>query len=76
MAPVTTCIYGTKSYSEGSTICVNGRGLKCVLGEWVETGSACTEADMVVDARQGSNPKNSDTPENPASPLAPPPSSQ
>jgi hypothetical protein len=37
------CIYGNETYPEGATICVNGRELRCVLGEWAETGHACAD---------------------------------
>ncbi|MCV0441191.1 MAG: YnjH family protein [Hydrogenophaga sp.] len=38
------CIYGDQTYPEGATVCVNGRELLCVAGEWTETGHACTDA--------------------------------
>ena len=45
---MTSCIYGSESHPEGTVICVNGRGLKCLAGEWRETGTACDDEDGVV----------------------------
>jgi hypothetical protein len=42
------CIYGPDTFPEGTVICVNGRGLKCVLGEWQETGLPCEDEDGAV----------------------------
>ncbi|MGE0099088.1 MAG: DUF1496 domain-containing protein [Hydrogenophaga sp.] len=44
------CIYGDQTYPEGATICVNGRELLCVVGEWVETGHACADPAAEPDA--------------------------
>lgn len=42
------CIYGSDSHPEGTVICVNGRGLKCVWGEWQETDQPCEGEDGAV----------------------------
>jgi hypothetical protein len=42
------CIYGPESHPEGTVICVNGRGLQCVVGEWRETDQACDGDDGEV----------------------------
>ncbi|WP_157694187.1 DUF1496 domain-containing protein [Hydrogenophaga crassostreae] len=53
---MTTCIYGSETYEEGAVICVNGRGLRCVQGEWQETGQPCGEADADGDATGAAAP--------------------
>lgn len=58
--PSKPCIYGDRMYPEGGTICVNGRELRCVMGEWTETGHACTNPEGDDDA--GRLPAGDDAP--------------
>lgn len=51
------CIYGPDSHPEGTVICVNGRGLICVMGEWQETEQACDGEDgEVINRAAGGSP--------------------
>jgi hypothetical protein len=46
------CIYGDQTHPEGAIICVSGRELLCVAGEWAETGRACSPATGESDASE------------------------
>ena len=50
------CIYGPDSHPEGTVICVNGRGLICVSGEWQETDQPCDGEDGVVHHQPAAGP--------------------
>ena len=39
------CVYKGETYSPGSWICMNGRMVKCVDGEWKGGAIPCSEAD-------------------------------
>lgn len=39
------CEHGGEAYADGALVCVNGRELRCVGGEWRETGYACVSAE-------------------------------
>lgn len=60
------CIYGDQIYPEGGTICVNGRELRCVMGEWTETGHACAnpggenDAGRLVEGSDATSAPNGD----------------
>jgi hypothetical protein len=59
------CIYGQTSHPEGTVICVDGRGLLCVLGEWRETDQPCAEPDGTVRLSPEANQSKTSAPDAP-----------